>query len=341
MHATELDPRRWWALALLCGAFFMVILDAAIVTVALPSIRARPRLLGAEPPVGRQRLRPDVRGPASPRRARGRPARATARVHGRPRRLHGRVAPLRARVVAGRADRSPRAPGSRRRDHDPDGALDHHRPPSKRAGSGTRPSASGARWAESAPRPHGSSAVSSWTVPAGSGSSSSTSRSASLRSRSRPVLLKESRAETVRAKLRPRRRADDHRCARACSSTRSSRRRTRAGAARRRSSCSLAPRVLLVAFVLIERGSGAARAPEHLPVAHAGRRQPRDALLRRRRLRDAVHPHPLHAAGARLLGRQVRAHLGRFPVAAAVGSISARRSSSGSASGRSPRRAWR
>ena len=33
------DPRRWWALALLCGAFFMVILDAAIVTVALPSIQ--------------------------------------------------------------------------------------------------------------------------------------------------------------------------------------------------------------------------------------------------------------------------------------------------------------
>ena len=35
-----LDPRRWWALALLCGAFFMVILDAAIVIVALPSIQA-------------------------------------------------------------------------------------------------------------------------------------------------------------------------------------------------------------------------------------------------------------------------------------------------------------
>jgi EmrB/QacA subfamily drug resistance transporter len=34
------DPRRWWALALLCGAFFMVILDAAIVLVALPSIQA-------------------------------------------------------------------------------------------------------------------------------------------------------------------------------------------------------------------------------------------------------------------------------------------------------------
>jgi EmrB/QacA subfamily drug resistance transporter len=32
------DPRRWYALALLCGAFFMVILDANIVIVALPSI---------------------------------------------------------------------------------------------------------------------------------------------------------------------------------------------------------------------------------------------------------------------------------------------------------------
>jgi EmrB/QacA subfamily drug resistance transporter len=36
----EPDPRRWWALALLCGAFLMVILDAAIVIVALPSIDA-------------------------------------------------------------------------------------------------------------------------------------------------------------------------------------------------------------------------------------------------------------------------------------------------------------
>ena len=36
---TQLDPRRWKALALLCGAFFMVILDTAIVVVALPSIQ--------------------------------------------------------------------------------------------------------------------------------------------------------------------------------------------------------------------------------------------------------------------------------------------------------------
>jgi EmrB/QacA subfamily drug resistance transporter len=32
------DPRRWWALALLCSAFFMVVLDVSIVNVALPSI---------------------------------------------------------------------------------------------------------------------------------------------------------------------------------------------------------------------------------------------------------------------------------------------------------------
>jgi EmrB/QacA subfamily drug resistance transporter len=38
--APAADPRRWQALALLCGAFFMVILDAAIVIVALPSIQA-------------------------------------------------------------------------------------------------------------------------------------------------------------------------------------------------------------------------------------------------------------------------------------------------------------
>jgi EmrB/QacA subfamily drug resistance transporter len=37
---SESDPRRWKALALLCTAFFMVILDSAIVVVALPSIDA-------------------------------------------------------------------------------------------------------------------------------------------------------------------------------------------------------------------------------------------------------------------------------------------------------------
>jgi EmrB/QacA subfamily drug resistance transporter len=41
--APALDRRRWRALALLCGAFFMVVLDATIVIVALPSIKAHIR----------------------------------------------------------------------------------------------------------------------------------------------------------------------------------------------------------------------------------------------------------------------------------------------------------
>src|ERR1700716_2235263 len=46
MSSTSPDPHRWNALALLCTASFMVILDASIVTVAIPSIE---RDLGIAP----------------------------------------------------------------------------------------------------------------------------------------------------------------------------------------------------------------------------------------------------------------------------------------------------
>jgi pimeloyl-ACP methyl ester carboxylesterase len=38
-----LDPRRWWALALLCGAFFMVLLDGVSVVLAEEADRAAGR----------------------------------------------------------------------------------------------------------------------------------------------------------------------------------------------------------------------------------------------------------------------------------------------------------
>ncbi len=45
MEATTPDPRRWLALVLLCASFFMVILDTAIVVVAMPSIQTDLRLV--------------------------------------------------------------------------------------------------------------------------------------------------------------------------------------------------------------------------------------------------------------------------------------------------------
>ena len=41
----ELDPRRWKALAVVCAAFFMTVLDVSIVNVALPVDRQVARLL--------------------------------------------------------------------------------------------------------------------------------------------------------------------------------------------------------------------------------------------------------------------------------------------------------
>ena len=119
-----LDPRRWWVLALLCGAFFMVLLDGTITIVALPSI-------GADLGFSKQDL-PWVLSAyvltfGGLLLLGGRAADLLAGVacSWPVPALHGRVARVRAGLVAGGAPRRPRRPGRRRRDHDPDRPVDH------------------------------------------------------------------------------------------------------------------------------------------------------------------------------------------------------------------------
>ena len=122
----ELDPRRWKALAVVCAAFFMTVLDVSIVNVALPSIGKALNFSRDEPPVGHHRLRDHLRRLPAARRPRGRPARTAARLPRRRRRLHDRLVLLRPRLVGGRADRRARRAGPRRGDHLAGRALDHH-----------------------------------------------------------------------------------------------------------------------------------------------------------------------------------------------------------------------
>ena len=121
--------RKWLALALLCAVQFMVILDIAIVNVALPSIQvdlgfsqenlqwvisAYALIFGGFLLLGGRH---------------GRHHRSPQAVHDRSGRLHGRIAALRALLGRGVADRQPGHPGPRRRDHlarrsrDPDDDL--------------------------------------------------------------------------------------------------------------------------------------------------------------------------------------------------------------------------
>ena len=51
----------WLVLSLACACQFMVILDAAIVNVALPSVQPGPRLHGHRPGLGGERLPADLR----------------------------------------------------------------------------------------------------------------------------------------------------------------------------------------------------------------------------------------------------------------------------------------
>ena len=120
------ERTKWFALALICAVQFMVVLDIAIVNVALPSIQvdlgfsqenlqwvisAYALVFGGFMLLGGRLA--DILG-------------RRARVHGRARHLHDRLAPVRLRLERRVADRRPRAAGPRRRDDHPRRALHPH-----------------------------------------------------------------------------------------------------------------------------------------------------------------------------------------------------------------------
>ena len=214
-----------------CFGAFLAFLDATIVNVAFPSIRAsfpgdvdRVAVLGAERLQHRLRRVPDRLRPAH------RPARTPSGVPGRHRAVHRRVRALRCRAVARPADRRPGRAGARCGD-----AGARLARPGRRGLPGTErgrtPSGCGARprpWRPGSAR-RSAAPWSSWA--AGAGRSWSTSRSAS-----RPLLA--GRSQLVESRAPGRRRMPDLRRRRAARGRpgaaqpgRSSRAATGAGAA--------------------------------------------------------------------------------------------------------------
>ncbi len=140
MTADTTQDHRWTALYVLCAGVLMIVLDATIVNVALPSIQDDLGFSQIEPRLGGQRLPDRVRRPAAARRPARRPARPAARLPGRARGVHRRLGALRALADRGDADRRALRPGGRRRDVVGGGARDDRDdvPRAARAGEGDR-----------------------------------------------------------------------------------------------------------------------------------------------------------------------------------------------------------
>ncbi len=119
----SIDPRRWWALAVLAAAQFMIVLDATIVNVGLAAIQ---RALAFSPDdltwvvnayvlaFGSLLLLGGRIGDRLGRRADRRPTRPADGLHDRSGSVRDRVARLRSGRVGSGPDRRARRPGAGR-----------------------------------------------------------------------------------------------------------------------------------------------------------------------------------------------------------------------------------
>ena len=96
MPTSSETNHKWWTLAAMCFALFMIMLDNTVVNVALPSIQRVAQDDAGEPRVDDQRLLPLVRGTDPARRQARRPLRPQEDLPRRPRHLHALIRRLRA-----------------------------------------------------------------------------------------------------------------------------------------------------------------------------------------------------------------------------------------------------
>ena len=168
-------PNRWAVLALLGVAQLMVVLDATIVNIALPSAQRSLHFSHRQPAVGRHRLRPCLRQPSAAGRQARRPVRsqvdADRRAHG----LRGGVGDRRDGAIVRDARRRPGAPRRVRRAPRPLGARTADGDLPGISATGPRRSGSSARSPLEAPQSGCCSAACSPRRSPGAGACTSTS----------------------------------------------------------------------------------------------------------------------------------------------------------------------
>ena len=117
LTSLEPDPRRWWSLAVIAVAQLMIVLDASVVIVALPSAQRALHISTADRQWVLSAYTPRLRQPSASRWADRRLPRSPPHVHRRPHRVRRSLRPGRPGPGRGHALRRPGPAGCLRRDH--------------------------------------------------------------------------------------------------------------------------------------------------------------------------------------------------------------------------------